>query len=191
MLSEMSVKVTGTSPLLMHSTRGMDTSDPLVRDLKALTSKHAKKKTDEDLLEIQRLEFVLGLYHDGKTPILPADMVLAGVRDGAKAQRLGSEVTRSVFMGVEAVPLEYSGPKDVKALWKDRRFVDVRSVKVGQSRVMRTRPVFNEWAASFVLSFDEDHLDRDALQRAVRTAGERVGFGDYRPRYGRFNVEFV
>ncbi len=185
------VRCVGRTALLMHATTGMDVTHPLVKEMRALTKKHASKKTEEDVIEIQRLEFALGIYHDGDRPVISADMVLAAVRDGAKAMRLGKEVERSVFLAEEAVPLEYEGPKSVSALWKNKRFVDSRTVKVGAARVLRTRPKFEAWSLSFALEYDPDHLDRDALERAVVNAGSRVGLGDYRPRYGRFDVEFV
>ncbi len=184
-------RITGRSALLMHSTTALDPSHPLSKAKAELTRKHATKKTDEDQIEIQRLEFLAGLYHDDKIgPYLPANMLLAAIRDGGKANKLGAEITRSVFIEEDKVPLQYSGPRTVDKLWS-QRFYDVQGVKVGKSMVLRTRPHFTGWSAEFTVSYDADHLDEDQLDFAVRNAGARVGIGDYRPRYGRFDVEQV
>jgi len=185
------VKMTGTSPLLMHATTSIDTTHPLSRELKAITSKHSSKKTDDDLAEMKRLEFIMGMYFDDHIgPYLPGEMLQACIRDGGKANRLGSEVTRSVLVIEDKAPLIYSGPRDMKKLW-EKGFSDTRSVKVGQSRVLRTRPYFSQWAVEFTVSLDEEHLDPHLFVDCVSNAGLRVGLGDYRPRFGRFTAEVL
>lgn len=191
MLSKLPVSITGTSPLLMHSTRGMNHADPLVKELRAATKKHASKKTDDDHEEIQRLEFALGMYHDAELgPYIPSEVLLATIRDGAKAQKLGKEVIRSVFLMEEKIRLGYKGPREVERLWARKEFVDTRSAKVGAARVLRTRPKFDSWSLTTVVHFDAEHIEESQLRRAIFAAGERVGLGDYRPRFGRFEVEF-
>jgi hypothetical protein len=191
MLTQLSIRVTGTAPLMMHSTQGMNPRDTLVKELKAVTKKPAQRKTDEDYEEIQRLEFLLGIYHhptDG--PYIPAEMLLAVVRDGGKANKMGKEISRSVFLDRERLPLQYKGPRDLAGLWDNSAFSDVRAAKVGKAQVMRTRPKFDEWAFDATLHYDNDHLEDGQLRRAIETAGSRVGLGDFRPRFGRFEVAF-
>jgi len=182
------VTITGINAILMHSTASMDPSNPIGKAMKAITKKHASKKTDEDIVELQRLEFEAGMYFDDKVgPYIPSEMMFASIRDGGKAQRLGSEVTRSILLVEEKIPLQYVGPRTLKGLWKGG-FYDTRSVKVGASRIMRTRPCFPSWSAEFSVQFDPDHLDPDQLDFCILNAGARVGLGDYRPRFGRFSA---
>jgi hypothetical protein len=190
-LSTLNIRLDGASPLLMHSTTGMDPTNPLAREIRALTSKQSKQKTDEDGIEIQRMEFILGLYRNAEGPVIKSDMLLAAIRDGAKQMRQGREITRSVFCFDLDLPLIYDGPKTSEGLWKDKRFVDARSVKLKAARVLRTRPIFTDWALEAELHFDADYLNRDDLCRAIRVAGSRVGIGDYRPIFGRFDVAFL
>ena len=183
------VKLTGTSPLLMHSTTSIDTTHPLSRDLKRIQPKNSPRKTVEARPEMRRLRFVMGMYFDDQIgPYLPGEMLQACIRDGGKANRLGSEVTRSVLVVEDKAPLIYTGPRDLKSLWA-KGFSDTRSVKVGQARVLRTRPYFAQWAVEFTVSLDEEHLDPHLLKGCIENAGLRVGLGDYRPRFGRFTAE--
>lgn len=185
------VTLTGTSGLMMHSTTTLNRMHPLSKQIAALTKKQSGSKTDDDLIELQRLEFMAGLYIDDKIgPYISTDMLLATIRDGGKAQKLGSEVTRSVFIDERMCPLEYVGPRTAKGLW-EKGFYDVRSVKVGASRVSRCRPFFADWKVSFTVIFDPEYLDPDKMDFCIENAGARVGLGDYRPRYGRFSAEIV
>jgi hypothetical protein len=64
----------------------------------------------------------------------------------------------------------------------------MRSVKIGTSKVLRARPKFDDWKLRFTIAFDESVLQIDDLMRVAQTAGAMTGIGDYRPRFGRFEV---
>ena len=63
------IEVKGTSPLLMHNPRMVDPEFDLNRQIKALTAK--RKKTDEDLKNIEALEWHGGLYEDNGVIVQP------------------------------------------------------------------------------------------------------------------------
>lgn len=181
--------IQGTQPLLMHSERLANPFDPLTREMKAIAGK--RKKTEDDLSELARLEWEGGLYHDETIGIyVPAYNLLAAFVGGGKVQKLGSTVKRAALVLGDKIELQFDGPKEPKALFADehKRFVDMRSVKVGTSKVMRCRPIFRKWKLTFVVGFDESSLQRHDLDRVVRDTGEMVGLGDYRPRFGRFEI---
>ena len=54
---------------------------------------------------------------------------------------------------------------------------------------MRTRCILRQWAATVLVSFQPDRIDRDKLVEIMETAGKYVGLCDWRPRYGTFNCE--
>jgi len=61
-----------TMPLVMHNGRLADQLNPLAKRLKSLAAK--RKKSDDDLMEIQRVEWEGGLYYDPKIgPYVPAE----------------------------------------------------------------------------------------------------------------------
>lgn len=181
-------KLVGTSPLLMNSDRFSNPLDPMTKAHKELTGK--RKKTDEDHELIALSEWRGAMYYDSKLgPFIPGIMVEACLREGAKLQKLGKNVQRGVFVQDDKIKLEYDGPRDVEKLSKDPNFIDSRSVKVQQARLQRCRPKFNNWSLEFTLLFNPEVLDRRAVVKAMEDAGAMCGIGDFRPRFGRFEVK--
>lgn len=182
-------RFTATTHLLMHSERGVNPLDEKVQEFKKLTSK--RKKTDEDLREIAWAEYQLAIYHDDELgPFIPAMNIDRCIQDGAKKNRLGKVFASSARCVADRIPLIYEGPRDVKKLY-DENFRLVRSVGVAQSRIIRCRPQFRNWAVEFDFAYDENEIDESSVILAAETAGRIVGILDYRPRYGRFEVEVL
>lgn len=183
--------ITGVAPLMMHAERLADPTHPLTKALKKLTAKRAK--TDEDLLAIKRSEWEAGMYVDSKSnPAVPVDWILAVLLAGAKKSKQGPLAKAGIYpASQDFFPLTYSGPKDIEGLWADGRFCDYRGVCVGQSKVMRARPVFAGWSLAFAVTYDPDTIDGSSIETALERAGTLVGMGDYRPRFGRFLITEV
>ena len=73
-------------------------------------------------------------------------------------------------------------------MWENPQFRHTVPAVVGQSKVMRTRPRFDDWSLTFTLMFELEYMQRDQLIEIVQIAGRRVGIGDFRPRFGRFDL---
>jgi hypothetical protein len=189
-MSELKVRITGKSPILLHNGRLADPTDDIVREMKKITSK--RSKTDEDHLELSRLEFLGSLYLDenGRV-VIPGEVLESCIKSGAKVARNGKKIEAGAFVNEIKVPLEYEGPKTVDGLWADKRFVHKAGVKVGTARVIRTRPVFEKWACEFTVEYNPEVINRDEVLRALEDAGTLKGLCDYRPRHGRFYVEVL
>jgi hypothetical protein len=56
---------------------------------------------------------------------------------------------------------------------------------------MRYRPIFRNWSLSATVMVNEDVVNLNEVKKALVDAGALIGLGDYRPRFGRFNVEFA
>lgn len=180
-------KIKGLTPMMMHSERLANPFDPLTREIKAVTGK--RKKTEDDLLEIARLEWLGGLYHDDDAGIhVPGYNILACIINGGKLHKLGTAVKRAAIVTDDKVSVEYDGPKTPAKLFENKAFVDIRSVKVGTSKVARCRPIFKHWQLAFTVAYDETALQKSELDMCVKSAGMMVGLGDYRPRFGRFEI---
>ena len=179
--------IRGTTPMLMHSERLANPFDPNTIALKQLTSK--RKKTEQDLLDMAKIEHAGGLYYDEQNGVhVPGYNVLATMINGGKIRKMGTQVKRAVLVLEDKLPLKFEGPKTPDGLFADKRFVDIRSVKVGTSKVTRCRPIFNDWSLTFTLVYDESAIQEYDLVNALRDAGSMVGIGDYRPRFGRFEL---
>jgi hypothetical protein len=184
------ITLTGTSPLLMHNPRMVDPEFELNRQIKAITAK--RKKTDDDLRQIEKLEWYGGLYtmQNGKGLIIsqPTAKVRKCLINTGKISKMGRMVERAVSLTELDVPLAYEGPTEIDEVFADTRFHSRLSVGIGNKRVMRVRPKFFPWALSVSGLFVEDAgLNFDELQRIVELAGLVEGIGDNRVNgYGRF-----
>ena len=183
MYKNLTIKVIGIAPLIMHNGQ---TADPLNKYAKALREISGKrKKTEADFLEMARIEFMAGLYMDQEGPVVPSRMIEATVVAGARKSKLGKLAEAGVVVEHHA-QLDYPGPRTAEALFQLAEFRLALPVRVGQVRVIRTRPIFTTWSAAIELSFLDDVINERDLKTAFRSAGAYAGFGDWRPRYGRF-----
>lgn len=182
------IELTGTSPLLCHNPRMVDPEFELNRSIKVLTAK--RKKTDEDLKQIERLEWYGGLYEEAGVIIQPTSKVRKCIVNAAKISKMGKSIERSLSFSSLNVPLIHDGPKDIDELFSDKRFHSRLSVGIGNKRVMRVRPQFFPWALRVNGLFVEDAgLNYDDFLRIVDMAGVVEGIGDNRVNgYGRFNA---
>lgn len=187
MLQEITVKIQGVAPLIMHNGQTCDPANKFAKAMKEITGK--RKKTEEDHAELSRIEWMAGLYVDDKAQlIIPSDVLDSALVEGAKKSKLGKQFKSAVFVPYDA-KLDIGVSKyTLEHLWNNENFRDVRGVRVGTSRVMRTRPLFRDWSASFCVQFDDEQVNLGDVKRAIRDCGKQVGLCDYRPKYGRFDV---
>lgn len=193
-MQSITLKLISSSPLLMHSDRYANPIDPMTKRHKELTSK--RKKTDEDHEAIMKSEWLGSLYWSKEKGIhMPTVNIRSCIIEGAKLNKLGMHIKRGTMVFEESVPFIFDGPKDPEELFKDKTFVDVRSVVVSQSRLMRCRPVFPKWECSIDIHYDPTAIDEADIIKCAENAGQFIGLGDFRPNkggmFGRFTVEKV
>lgn len=182
------ITIEGTAPLLMHSSRLANPLDPAAKAIKRLTGK--RNKTDDDHLEIARLEHLGSLYLDPDVgPYVPGENIWRALYDAAKKYKKGPRVKEGVFVSTTENPLAYKGPRDSEGLWADENFRHMASVKIGTSRTMRCRPIFRQWRTDADGILDPAQMDLPELVDIATTAGQLIGLGDWRPRYGRFTAK--
>lgn len=183
-MKKITMKFTGTSPILLSGDRLADPLEKATIAHKELTSK--RKKTEEDHIAIARSQWGGLLYLDEKENIImPTQNIRAAIVGGAKLNKLGMQVKRGTMMMVDDVPLDYGKKLTVDQLW-EQRYLDRRSVVIGSARVMAYRPKFNNWSVIFDIS---------QIKQASDNAGLFVGIGGFRPEkggtFGRFNAEVI
>lgn len=186
MLKAMAVEIKGMSPLILNSSDQVNPFNQWTAAKKKITAK--KKKTDEDLQEIARLEFHGALYVNEKGKIIiPGVNLEASIRDGAKKDKRGKEVQCGLSVPDDA-ELIYDGPKEAAKLWDVESFRYIKAVRMQAARVMKCRPIFRSWSLKFGVTFDTEVFNPDDVLRFLTIAGTYCGVGDYRPRFGRFQV---
>lgn len=190
----MEIQLTGTAPLIMHNIRLADDQEPLVREIKKLTSKRTNK-TDDDKAEIDRLSWMGALYHDSKLgPYLPADNLFRCLMEAGSITRSGKKVAQALQVFDRKAELLYEGPRDVDGLWgagPTSPYVSRLMVNVQGSRIPRVRPIFSEWSCSFEIDVDPTVLSPEDFSDIVAKAGKMIGVGTFRRFYGKFSAKLV
>ena len=182
------VRIKGTAPLIQHGTAGMDPDNPGTQELSRLAKKRGSNRTDSDQARMRDLEAILGVWErDGQVTII-APAIRGCIEGAARTLKQGAQVRRGLRVDF-AVDFEHNVPGDgfeevaVNAKW-------TTDVKVGQSRVMRTRPKFDEWGATFRVSVDDEQVDKSQLETWLDIAGRQIGIGDWRPDKSGFYGTF-
>lgn len=184
----------GFRPLIMHNERLADPTDHYAKQIKLITDKGSKKMTEADHENRNRFEWEGGLYWDDKLgPVIPGDNIEACIKEGAQKSRLGRDVVAAMWTTESVFKLEYDGPRTKDKLFKSAQiFMKRKGVVVGQSRVMRCRPMFpTGWKLPFTVEYDESVINGKDIVKAMNDAGALIGLGDWRPKFGRFTVEIV
>lgn len=173
-------------PLLLNNGRLANPMDPFAKALKKISQK--RHKTDADLEEMAKIEWHGSLYLSHGAPCLPGFMLDATLVNAAKKLKKGTQAKAGLF-SVDDFPLEYDGPKEVEALWDCAQFrFTVGCRPQGRGTVMRTRPRFDAWQAVIEIAFNDELLNASDIHEFLVVAGRDVGLGNWRPRYGRFEI---
>lgn len=185
---EIEIKVTGTSPLLMHNPRMVDPEFEINRELSAITGK--RKKTDEDRRKMEMLEWFGGLYEEGGKVVQPVRKIVKSAIEAARVSKQGKHVERALVLDGINTPLEYEGPEVPAEIYATGEYTSRLSVGVNGKRVIRTRPEFMPWSMTVTGTLIEDAgLNFDELERILDLAGRAVGLGDGRAiGYGRYQA---
>jgi hypothetical protein len=129
------------------------------------------------------------LYTDKGRVCIPGEVLEAALVVGSRKQKLGKQAQAGLFV-VDNVLLEFDGcDLSIDELFErdENRFT--KGVRVGQAKVMRTRPIFREWSAIAEVAFDPALLNEAQVVEIVKTTGEVIGLCDWRPKFGRYRSE--
>jgi hypothetical protein len=184
-VKSLSYKIVGTVPLVMHNGRLANPLDSFAQAIKEVSGK--RNKTEADYEEMARLEWLGGLYLlDGK-PCVPGYVVEATLIKAARKQRKGKQAEAGLFV-MKDFPLEYDGSRDPRELCENEAFHLCVPVRIKGNRIMRTRPIFQEWAVTVEVEINLNLVNEKDLDLWMETAGSEIGFMDWRPKYGRFTA---
>lgn len=128
------------------------------------------------------------LYQNGEGPYFPAENLRQSVIVAASRTKIGrraatTDVAAAIYIEPFALPL--------RGEWH----VDSRPVVIPatRGRVLRHRPMFDQWTIELTLQVDTDLIDAATVRKILDDAGNYVGIGDFRPArkgpYGRFRVD--
>lgn len=186
---KLTLTLTGDRPVLLHNGRLANPLDPYTQQLKALTSK--RKKTDDDLIAIMRVEARGGAYETSDNLLaFPTQNVWRSIYDAAKAYKRGEDIKRALLSSAAMEPLYVNGQTvDVDEYLSNPEHIDYRPVAVQRAKTMRARPVVHGWSTTHHFELLDDVIDPRDLGPIIERAGRLVGIGDWRPTFGGFTCE--
>ena len=170
-MKEIHVKVESICPMLMHRFPEEDEEPKVKRKTGVINYKE---------------EFEKSLYKDEDGTIyMPStwfeqSMVKAAVNfpiPGKGKKTFKDLVNSALIVLPEKIPID---PQEYK--------IDKRSVRIGRSRVFRYRPRWDHWQAEFTIIIFDEQLPVSTLKQILEYAGAYKGVGDYRPKFGRFQI---
>ena len=185
------IRIEGSSPLLMHSARGLDPESPEKQEIAQLTAKRGTNRTSTDSRRIEELETSLSFWinADG-SPTIPPEAIRGCVETAARKLKQGPLVREGML--VESSEFFYDVERygsTIQELSKSTQFRT--AVVVQRQRILRTRAQFEEWSCDFVLDCDDDLIDRTKIEDWLRIAGKRIGLGDWRPEKSGMRGRFI
>ena len=186
-MEKRSYEIKGTTPLVLNNGQMANPFYQGTIEIKGITAK--RKKTEADLFELAWLEWFWSHYfnEDGKL-IMPAENIEAFLVASGKADKLGQVFKKAVLVDNDAVIEVDNWIDDHKKRFDDGNFRLDAMVRVQTSKVLRTRPMYKLWKAKFTVTFMDNLINAAEIDNAVKNGGLIVGWGDWRPRYGRFEV---
>jgi hypothetical protein len=129
-----------------------------------------------------------GLYLNKEgVPIQPAVHIEGATIKAAQDFKLKGRKTYSNFCKASLMILEREIPFDNEEA--DKWVVDEQPVVIQRARVLCWRPRWDKWSFHFTLrNLQPTMLDDLTLRKILEKAGTFIGIGDFRPKFGRFEV---
>lgn len=201
-METLKVKWTGIRPLIMHNAAMIDPDNIWVREMDKLKKELKKaKKDDYDGREkirraTERAEWMGSIYYSSELGVyIPGDCITATIVNGARKAKAGKLVEQGV-VPIDDVPIQTKRKtQDLDALFKDPEFQLRKPVRIPPrtgARLMKVRPMIpTGWVLEFEIEYDATVIPTEDLKEANEVGGQLIGLCDWRPRFGRFLVEFV
>lgn len=173
------VTIEGVQPLLQHAFSDAATA--------ALDASTRKVKMDQ---APPREQAAAAAYGSDDAHWLPGAAIARILREAGSAHKQrGSRksikylVPAAVLVTDDRIFLHVPGDPTVRVHTFE---VDSRPVVIRATggRIIRHRPRFDRWAATFTLRVNESILDAALVHRLLTDGGEQLGIGDYRPEKG-------
>lgn len=177
------IEIRGVAPLLMHRWPG---DQP--------TAKKHSVRTQAIIDAMHRADWLRGAYwQEGTGFIVPGDVIDATIKHGARWSRKGKDFEAFGFTPEDTVPLlVFKDSTDTKGRHLNGRledfytpeYIDLRGVVIKKVRVDRCRPIFQNWGLRFHYTYNDAFIQLSDVKEAL----SHGAMGDYRPRFGRFEV---
>lgn len=197
------IALVGKMPALMHADN-IEWSDAMDRWKADVKNKKGSKAGDD---RSPAYRWLGSLYHDGQVIGWPNDNLMRCFMEGGamvpvpggkngktfKAQTQSGMLVEGTHwpLLVDGKPIAVAPLLALQAepdFTEHQKFVEscgftlyLKRAKIGQSKHVRVRPMFETWSAAGVINVWDDQITKAALQDIVTQAGLYKGLGDWRP----------
>ena len=181
------VEIEGITPLLQHKF-GVNTHLEMEKPLRKRTGVPDYSSEWKDTCYLEGDQIVQPSLHIEMAMVKAA----AGYRlPGGRGKTYKDLFLSSVFVRPAFIPHGVRVPEkpEINA-FEERVYLDVRPVVVNRgARVLRVRLALKPgWRLAFQVSVEDDQIQKEVVKRVIEAAGQTVGIGDHRPRFGRFSL---
>lgn len=177
--------------LLMNNPQCVDPLNAYSKSAKEITSR--KKKSDADHLRLREIETEAKCFWDDSLGIyVPSRWITASIANSAfaVAKIAKAKIRSSVFPTEERIKLHYEGEREIAAVsqvYANGHYV-TQNLKQGQVSITKCHPAFRGWSFKTQLEIDTEILNFSDIKRIAEYASRYVGWGDFRPTFGRADV---
>ena len=177
--------------LLMNNPQTVDPLNEYAKAAKEITSR--KKKSDADHLKLREIETEAKCFWDDSLGIyIPSRWITASIANSAfaTAKIAKAKIRSSVFPCEEKIKLNYEGEREIAAVsqvYGNGHYI-TQNLKQGQVSITKCHPAFRGWSFKTQLEIDTEILNFSDIKRIAEYASRYVGWGDFRPTYGRADV---
>lgn len=197
-MEEIKLKLKGTVPLMMHNNQAVDPLNMYHKTMKPLSAK--RNKTEADLMFLGRIEWEAGLYISPEGKIcIPGRNIEKCFILGARKSKNGKKFEEGVYIDDNYCQLQFEGNTAITITSKEipcddlnplyiPEHIDRRAVAVQRNTIIRTRPIFEQWALTCTVLYDENVINKQTLLDCITVAGLYIGLCEMRPRLGRFEI---
>lgn len=182
---QLAITIQGITPLLLNRFSDEAAASATAGTRASIATDHLPPKDDAESR----------LYLDEKGQwIIPQPNLFRCIIDAGKFFKAGkTKITtlKSSLIPAAVTMTEVYYPLKSKKGWT----VDTRPVRIPATggRILRHRPLFNDWGLSFKCELDETMITAKLFREIVDAGGRRIGLGDFRPDckgvFGKFVVQ--
>lgn len=178
------VQIEGLTPLLIHRFGEQSEQQKATRRIKSINPDPREEATKHAYIAKD------GTFYFNAFSI-PACMGNAGANHKGTGTRksLRFVVPSAIRVTSDSITICNGNGKPATDFEVDSRPVTIPATK---GRIMRHRPRFDKWSASFSLLINDDLLDPATAHVLLNEAGLSIGIGDFRPEkrgpFGTFRV---
>lgn len=152
-----------------------------------------KRKSKAEIADMSANEWKEKAYFAEDIGVyLPAEHIERSIAVAAGNWKLGKKVTATVFCSDTRFPIKMKNFPRFTSIedFVTHGLVDRRNVKMKTgSSVGRARPMLpTGWRVTVDVMVTAPDIGGDTLAEILEHAGQFVGIGDYRPKFGRFDV---